>query len=73
MDLKRLEVSRLFHRFAFGPRPGEFAAALKLGPANFKDLLLNPPPIDLGSQNEPIFSYLRPRPAANSLDRKSVG
>ena len=66
MDLKRLEVSRLFHRFAFGPRPGEFAAALELGPANFKDLLLNPPPIDLGSQIEPIFSDLGPRPAANS-------
>ena len=67
MDLKRLEVSRLFHRFAFGPRPGEFAAALKLGPANFKDSLLNPPLVDLGSQKEPIFSDLGPRPAANSL------
>ena len=66
MDLKRLEVSRLFHRFAFGPRPGEFAAALNLGPANLKDLLLNPPPVDLGSQNVPIFSDLGPRPAANS-------
>ena len=66
MDLKRLEVSRLFHRFAFGPRPGEFAAALKVGPANLKDLLLNPPPVDLGAQNEPIFSDLGPRPAANS-------
>jgi uncharacterized protein (DUF1800 family) len=67
MDLKRLEVSRLFHRFAFGPRPGEFAAALKLGPANFKDSLLNPPLVDLGSQKEPIFSDLGPRPATNSL------
>jgi uncharacterized protein (DUF1800 family) len=67
MDLKRLEVSRLFHRFAFGPRPGEFAAALKLGPANFKDSLLNPPLVDLGSQKEPLFSDLGPRPAANSL------
>jgi uncharacterized protein (DUF1800 family) len=67
MDLKRLEVSRLFHRFAFGPRPGEFAAALRLGPANFKDSLLNPPLVDLGSQKEPIFSDLGPRPAANSL------
>jgi uncharacterized protein (DUF1800 family) len=66
MDLERLEISRLFHRFAFGPRPGEFAAALKLGPANLKDLLLNPSPVDLGSQNEPIFSDLGPRPAANS-------
>ena len=31
MDLKRLETARLFHRFGFGPRPGEFEAALKNG------------------------------------------
>jgi hypothetical protein len=35
MDAKRLEISRLFNRFAFGPRPGEFAEALKVGPAEF--------------------------------------
>ena len=31
MNLKRLETSRLFHRFGFGPRPGEYAQALKDG------------------------------------------
>ena len=31
MNIKRLETSRLFHRFSFGPRPGEYAQALKDG------------------------------------------
>lgn len=31
MNIKRLEISRLFHRFGFGPRPGEYAQALKDG------------------------------------------
>jgi uncharacterized protein (DUF1800 family) len=31
MNPKQLEISRLFHRFGFGPRPGEFAQALKDG------------------------------------------
>jgi len=66
MDLKRLEVSRLFNRFAFGPRPGEFTAALKAGPESLKSSLLNPPAIDSGAPSEPIFSDLGPRPAPNS-------
>jgi len=31
MNTKRLETSRLFHRFGFGPRPGEYSLALKDG------------------------------------------
>ena len=31
MNIKRLETSRLFHRFGFGPRPSEYAQALKDG------------------------------------------
>jgi len=31
MNIKRLETSRLFHRFGFGPRPGVYAQALKDG------------------------------------------
>ena len=31
MDISRLETSRLFDRFGFGPRPGEYAQALKDG------------------------------------------
>ena len=62
MDLKRLEISRLFNRFAFGPRPGEFAAALKVGPAKLKASLLNPPAVDAGAQPELILADLGQRP-----------
>ena len=31
MDVRRLETSRLLDRFGFGPRPGEYAQALKDG------------------------------------------
>ena len=68
MDAKRLEISRLFNRFAFGPRPGEFAEALKVGPAAFKKSILNPPAIDLGAPKEPVFADLGPRPAPKSAE-----
>ncbi len=68
MDAKRLEISRLFNRFAFGPRPGEFVEALKVGPAAFKKSILNPPAIDLGAPKEPVFADLGPRPAPKSAD-----
>jgi uncharacterized protein (DUF1800 family) len=68
MDAKRLEISRLFNRFAFGPRPGEFAEALKVGPAAFKKSILNPPAIDLGAPKEPVFADLGPRPTPKSAD-----
>ena len=45
MDTTRLEISRLFHRFGFGPKPGEFAFALKQGvEATRNQLLLLVPP-----------------------------
>jgi len=66
MDAKRLEISRLFNRFAFGPRPGEFAAALKVGPAKLKASLLNPPPVDAGAQPELILADLGQRPEPKS-------
>jgi len=62
MDAKRLEISRLFNRFAFGPRPGEFAAALKIGPAKLKVSLLNPPAVDAGAQPELMLADLGKRP-----------
>lgn len=48
MNLERLEISRLFHRFGFGPRPGEYADALKRGVVATRNQLLNPPAIDHG-------------------------
>ena len=68
MDAKRLEISRLINRFALGPRPGEFAAALKVGSASYKSSLLNAPAIDSGAPKEPVFSDLGPRPAPKSAD-----
>ena len=48
MNLERLEISRLFHRFGFGPKPGEFANALKQGVPTTRNQLLTPPSTDLG-------------------------
>ena len=50
MDTTRLEISRLFHRFGFGPKPGEFALALKQGvdATRTQLLLLVPPARDVG-------------------------
>jgi len=62
MDLKRLEISRLYNRFAFGPRPGEFTEALRIGPTKFKASLLNPPPVDAGAQPELKLADLGQRP-----------
>jgi uncharacterized protein (DUF1800 family) len=68
MDANRLEISRLINRFALGPRPGEFAAALKVGSASYKSSLLNAPAFDSGAPKEPVFSDLGPRPAPKSAN-----
>jgi len=68
MDAKRLEISRLINRFALGPRPGEFTAALKVGSTSYKSSLLNAPAFDSGAPKEPVFSDLGPRPAPKSAD-----
>jgi uncharacterized protein (DUF1800 family) len=41
MEAQRLEISRLYARFAFGPRPGQFAQALAAGFATSAKSLLN--------------------------------
>lgn len=66
MDMQRLETARLLHRFGFGPRPGEFTAALNAGPAEVKRALLNPPSIDSGEVTPPNITDLGPRPAPNT-------
>ncbi len=66
MDMQRLETARLLHRFGFGPRPGEFTAALNAGPAEVKRALLNPPSIDSGEVTPPTITDLGPRPAPNT-------
>ena len=66
MDLKRLEIARLYSRFGFGPRPGEFEQALKAGVASTKQSLLNPPPIDTGALALPTVTDLGKRPDPNT-------
>jgi uncharacterized protein (DUF1800 family) len=68
MNAGRLEISRLYQRFAFGPRPGEFTAALKAGPAQTRNALLTPPAQDIGAQSvqPPVLTDLGQRPKPNT-------
>jgi uncharacterized protein (DUF1800 family) len=63
MDLRRLETARLFHRFGFGPKPGEFQAALKQGIQTTRQNVLK---IDTQTIVAPEFTDPGPRPAPNS-------
>lgn len=64
METDRLEIARLYHRFGFGPRPGEFKAALNSGVAATRAALLTPPvkDISLAAISEPKITDLGPRP-----------
>ncbi len=64
METDRLEIARLYHRFGFGPRPGEFKAALADGVSATKAKLLSVPAVDLGAAQiaEPNITNLGPRP-----------
>ena len=68
VDTNRLEIARLFHRFGFGPRPGEFAKALAAGPALTRDKLFNNTGDDEGLKKVPqlVITDLGQRPS--SLD-----
>ena len=66
MDVKRLEIARLYNRFGFGPRPGDYAKALKAGVAATKQSLLNPPQIDSGAVTLPEVTDLGKRPEPNT-------
>jgi uncharacterized protein (DUF1800 family) len=65
MDLQRLEVARLFHRTGFGPKPGEFAAALSAGVASTRSKVLSPAS-RTSFVTPPALTDLGPRPAPNS-------
>jgi len=64
-QLQRLEIARLFHRTGFGPKPGEFAAALSAGVVATRNKILTPPST-VSSVTPPVLTDLGPRPAANS-------
>jgi len=64
-QLQRLEIARLFHRTGFGPKPGEFAAALSAGVVATRNKVLTPPS-KVSFVTPPVLTDLGPRPAANS-------
>ena len=68
VNTKRLETSRLFHRFAFGPRPGEYEQAIKDGVGATRAKFLTLPTVDLGASGvkEPTITNLGKRPAPNT-------
>ncbi len=67
MNSDRLEISRLFHRFGFGPKPGEFAAALKAGIPATRQNLLNP--VKTSTVADPVITDLGPYPLINTQAR----
>ena len=70
MNIQRLETSRLFNRFGFGPRPGEYAQALKDGVELTRTRLLTVPAVDAGAAIvvEPEITDLGPRPKPNTKE-----
>ena len=67
MDSTRLVTARLYHRFGFGPKPGEFSAALRAGNSATRTNLLTVPSFDNGAQrvSEPAITDLGRRPDPN--------
>ena len=65
---ERVEIARLSHRFGFGPRPGEFAAALKMGVSAYRIEATTVPAIDTGLAviTEPVITDLGKRPSPNT-------
>lgn len=70
MNSQRLETSRLLQRFGFGPRPGEYAQAIKDGLETTRAKVLTVPAVDAGAAKvvEPEITDLGNRPAANSKE-----
>ena len=70
MNPQRLETSRLLQRFGFGPRPGEYAAALKTGLTATRAKVLTVPAVDAGAAKvvAPNITDLGARPAPNSKE-----
>jgi uncharacterized protein (DUF1800 family) len=70
MNAQRLETSRLLNRFGFGPRPGEYAQALKDGVEATRAKVLTVPAVDLGAAKVvvPEITDLGPRPKPNTKE-----
>jgi uncharacterized protein (DUF1800 family) len=73
VDITRLETARLFHRFGFGPRPGEFASAISAGVSATREKLFANSGTDLGLMNVPQLELtdLGQRPSPDDPQRAS--
>ncbi len=73
MDTNRLETARLFHRFGFGPRPGEFASAISAGVSVTREKLFANSGTDSGLMNVPelVLADLGKRPSPDDPQRAS--
>ncbi len=60
----------MYHRFGFGPRPGEFTQALSDGVVATRSRLLTAPAVDAGAATvvEPEITDLGPRPKPNTKE-----
>jgi uncharacterized protein (DUF1800 family) len=63
MITERALLARYFHRLGFGPRPGEFQNALRIGASAYLEHSLNLPVTE--PNNFPIFEKLGSRPSNN--------
>lgn len=66
MQKDRLEISRLYHRFGLGPKPGEFSQALSAGLVKTRENLISRSRISAQPTRELSLKDLGPRPAPNS-------
>ena len=68
-DQERLAISRLFHRYGFGPKPGEFEQAVKNGfEVTKKNFLMKPTADQLNADIAPItIDDLGPRPTPGTF------
>ena len=75
MDSTRLVTARLYQRFGFGPKPGEFSAALRAGNTATRTNLLTVPSTDNGAQRvaEPVLTDLGKRPEPNDPQQQIFG
>ena len=67
----RAQIARYFQRLAFGPKPGQFNAALKNGAAKTLNNILTATPSSTVAM--PVFETLGPQPMVGAIDRAAWG
>ena len=71
MNIERMGIARLYHRFGLGPKPGDFARAVRVGVDATRKELLNLPTVDNGANSvaDPILTDLGAFPPNGSSAR----